>query len=225
MIALYVLAVLVVAFLASGVLPRYIATKARRIRVETFDKAYNEWADLHERDYVMSSSYYVDPVRDERENEPVDERRMAELRAFLVARRTTMQRDAQAVGKGVMYIAPPPMIGGNYQPHSYFADLFDEQTNSVGSTSVRRDDLATIVHETRRQERRRRADLRNPWAWLRLTFERIVGLPAYVLRVAGFGASVTGSAPVKVSGVIVALATVGAFVVGVLTLLNDLGVF
>jgi len=39
-----------------------------------------------------------------------------------------MQRDAQSVGKGVAYVAPPPAIGGQYMTHSYFTDLFDEQS-------------------------------------------------------------------------------------------------
>lgn len=214
--ALYILAALVVLFVLSGVVPRYRAVVARRHRVEEFERRYGAYCEARERDFADSvyTGYGSPPEGAEAKS----------LRSWLIARRDQMQHDAEAAGRGVMYIAPPPMIGGGYQAHAYFRDLFDEQTNSVGSTSVRRDDLASIVHETRVQQSRARRDLCNPWAWLRLSFERFVRLPAYVLRVAGFGTAVTGSAPVRISGVVVGLATVGAFVVGLLSLLNDLNV-
>lgn len=132
-----------------------------------------------------------------------------------------MQRDAMAMGHGVMYIAPPPMLGGGaYQPHQFFADLFDEQTNSVGNARVRLDDLATIVHETRGQAEQRRRDLLNPWAWLRLAFERVVRFPRYVLRHAGFSKKVTDSTGARIVAVawslLVGAATIGGFVLAAL---------
>jgi hypothetical protein len=60
---------------------------------------------------------------------------------------------------------------------------------------------------------------------VRLSFERIVGFPRYVLRQAGFPAKTTDSSAAKavsvVWSVIVGLAGVGGLVVGLLALLKN----
>ncbi len=65
-------------------------------------------------------------------------------------------------------------------------------------------------------ERLSRRDLFNPWAWVRLSFERVVGFPSYILGVAGFGPDVTNSTRVRVGG----LATVASAIVAVLAYLR-----
>jgi hypothetical protein len=62
-----------------------------------------------------------------------------------------MRRDAQAVGRGAMYVAPPPMIGGDYQRHAFFSDLFDAQTNAIESTAYREGEWRPLT--TRRRDR------------------------------------------------------------------------
>lgn len=118
------------------------------------------------------------------------------------------------------------MLGGAYQPHAFFSDLFDNQTNSVGSQGFRCEELAKIAHETRTQQERAKRALFNPWTWTRLAFERLVGFPRYVLRRAGFSDKVMDSTGARIVSVIWSLligaATIGAFAVGLLSLLNDL---
>lgn len=216
-VVLYVLAVLVAALIVSGVWPRWREDKARFARVQEFERQYRAWVESREHDVDVHGHYGYGPPRLSDETE--------ELRAWLVARRNEMQRDAEMAGKGIVYVAPPPMIGGAYQPHAYFSDLFDEQSFTDHEAGFRLDELATIVHDTERQLERRKRHLLNPWAWLRGAFARLVGLPRYVLRLAGFGTNVTDSPGAKIGTAVwsflVGAATIGAFVIGLVTLLGD----
>lgn len=197
-VVVYILALAVVLFLFSGVLPRYRECVGRLPRVIEFERRYREYADADRNAHADRDIVYT-AVTPEQE---AAGRRAEELRPWLVARRNEMQRDAQSVGKGVMYVAPPPMIGGSYKPHSYFLDLFDEQTDSIGSSRVRLDDLVTIIHEVEWQRDLRRRDLYNPAAWTRLTFLRLVRSPAHALRAAGFSKDAAATTVVKVFGAI-----------------------
>jgi hypothetical protein len=133
-----------------------------------------------------------------------------------------MQRDARSVGKGRMYVAPPPMAGGGpYIAHDYFTDLFGEQSDTDYPESLRLDDLATIRHEIAWITGLRKADLFKPWTWARLSFERIVRLPRNVLRLAGFRKAADSTAAkvlTVVWSVLVGASTIGAFVVGLVAL-------
>lgn len=215
-VALYILAVLALVFMVSGVIPRHREIKRRRRRVEEFERRYRAYCEARDEDYADRTGGYS-------YGGPTPEGSAAsEIRAWLVPRRDEMQRDARAVGSGIIHIAPPPMIGGGYQPHAFFSDLFDDQTNSVGSTSYRCDALATIAHETRSQEMVAKRALRDPWTWTRLAFERVVGFPRYVLRRAGFSTKVADSAGARIVSVVwsllVGAATIGAFVLGLIQL-------
>jgi len=215
LVVLYVLAILLAAFALSGVLPRYLAAGRRMARVEAFERHYRDWTEAHHQDLAASSRY--GGVRESEESQ--------RLRGWLVARRNQMQRDAEAVAKGVIYVAPPPAVGGGrYVPHSYFLDLFDQQSFTDHAPTFRLDELATTIHETEWQRERWKADLYNPWAWLRLSFERIVGFPRYALRLAGFGSKVTDSPGAKagtaVFSVVVGLAGIGSFAVLLLKFLG-----
>lgn len=208
-IALYVAALLAAGFVVSGVVPRYRGTRDRRERVEAFERQYRAYIEAREQDHQNATYHHYGP--------PPESEESRRLRAWLVARRSEMQRDAESVGKGVIYVAPPPMLGGgSYKPHYYFSDLFDEQSFTGHSWQFRLDELATILHETERQLRHRRRDLFNPWAWLRLAFERVVGLPRYALRLAGFGTNVTDSTGVKIGtalwSFLVGAAGIGSFI-------------
>lgn len=200
----YVAIVVVAVFVISGVVPRYRTTVARRRRAEAFEAKYSAYVEEREREYQSAHGCYG--------SELPHGQRAAELRAWLVASRNDMQRDAQAVGKGITYVAPPPMIGGPFRPHSYFADLFDEQSFTGHGTQFRQDELATTCHELRRQEALRKRAIFNPWAWTRLAFERIVRCPRYVLTLAGFDTKVTDSTGVRV------VTALWSFVVGAATI-------
>jgi hypothetical protein len=218
---LYVLAVLVAVFTVSGVVPRYRVWAARLGRVEEFDRQYRAWveADSSLPDYETIRS--VTLPDDFAGAADTAASLASELRPWLVARRNEMQRDAESVGKGVMHIAPPPLIGGGYVRHAFFLDLFDDQTNSIGSTRVRVDDLATIIHEVRRIRDLRRRSMFNPWAWVRLSFERVIAFPRYVLSHAGFSKaadSTTARALTVVWSLVVGVSTIGAFVIGIVAL-------
>lgn len=208
---IYLAAVIVGSFIGSGVVPRYLAVKARRHRVAEFATKYREWTDAERA--ARPDRYTVNET---------EEAKAAELRSWLAARRSEMQRDAESVGKGIIHVAPPPAVGGgSYVPHSYFADLFDQQSFTDHGWGFRLDELATISHELEWQETGYRRGLFNPWAWIRLTFERIVGFPRYVLRHAGFSAKATESAPARVVSVVWSLLVGGAGIGGfVLTLLD-----
>jgi phosphatidylethanolamine-binding protein (PEBP) family uncharacterized protein len=87
-------------------------------------------------------------------------------RVWLTERRNEMQRDAQSVGKGIVYVGPPPAMGGQYQPHSYFADLFGDQTyTDEYPPNFRLSELATVIHELQSRERQRLRDTFNPRSW------------------------------------------------------------
>jgi hypothetical protein len=182
--------------------------------VREFASRYAAYTQSRERDYQGS----ISPAGDE----PPQGQESLVLRRWLAARRNEMQRDAQAVNKGVRYVAPPPAIGGGYRPHYYFLDLFDEQSFTGYGSDFRQDELSTIIHEVERLRLRSRHDLYNPWAWVRHAFERVVGFPRYVLRRAGFSKAVTGSTGAKVATVVwsglVGGATIGGFIVGLLQL-------
>jgi hypothetical protein len=217
----YILAVLVALFIVSGVLPRYRAWVARLARVEDFDREYRAWveADSSIPDYETIRSITLPGAVTGAADTAAA--LASELRPWLVARRNEMQRDAESVGKGVMHVAPPPMIGGVYVRHAFFLDLFDDQTDSIGSTRVRIDDLATIIHEVRRIPDLRRRSLFNPWAWVRLSFERVIAFPRYVLLHAGFRKAADSTAARVVTVVwsfVVGVSTIGAFVVGIVAL-------
>lgn len=212
--ALYIAAVLAVTFMLSGVLPRYIVWRDRVQRVTEFESRYRQWVEADER-FDGVEGYGAAPP-DLLAEIDASSKEAAELRSWLTARRNEMQRDAEAVGKGVMYVAPPPMIGGSYKPHAYFLDLFDVQTESLGGRRYRLDDLVTIVHECKWQRDLRWRDLFNPAAWARLGFERLVCFPAYVLKLAGFSDRTAGSSAVKVVSaawsLLVGAATIAGFV-------------
>lgn len=211
---IYLVALLVAAFIVSGVVPRYLEVRRRLPRVEEFDRKYRAYLDGRERDY---EGFYSDHG-----GSPPHGDESAKLRAWLTPRRAEMQRDAAKVRKGVVYVAPPPAIGGgNYMPHYMFRDLYDTQSfTEYAPANLRTDELVTIIHETRYQESAWRRDLFNPWAWLRLAFERLVGFPRYVLRLAGFSTEVTDSAAARAVSAawsfLVGAAGIGGFVVALL---------
>jgi hypothetical protein len=194
-LTIYCAAVLIAVFVFSGVLPRYRRTVERLRRVELFAKNY---VALLNGDQLQ--------------------------RGWLAAREDEMQVDAQSVGLGVTYVAPPPMLGGGaYIPHGMFADLFNRQSYSDNVTDAYRlEVLAGVQYQLQRRVEQRRRELRNPLAWLRLAFERLVGFPRYLLRQAGFSARVTDSSLTRAVTVawslLVGAATIGAFVVGLLAL-------
>lgn len=193
---LYIVVALVAVFFASGVLTRWLEWRARLCRVREFERRYRDWVE--DAGDVPDEWDLIGTVVTSEQTVAIGTTEKS--RAWLVARRNEMQRDARSVGKGVMYVAPPPMIGGSFKPHPYFLDLFDEQTDSIGSTRVRLDDLVTIIHEVEAQVGYRRHDLFNPAAWLRLTFTRLVRFPAWVLRTAGFSEQTASNAAVKAMG-------------------------
>lgn len=214
LVALYVLAVLAAIFIVSGVVPRYREVAARVDRVRMFSSKYAAYVEARDADYQTGGYGYGSPAHGEESSA---------LRAWLVGRRNDMQRDAESVGKGVIYVAPPPAIGGGrYLPHYYFSDLFDEQSYADHDAQFRQDELATTEHELDRLRDIRRRDLYNPWSWIRLAFERLIGLPRYMLRRAGFGTAVTDSTGAKIVSAVwsalVGIATIGAFVVGLIQL-------
>jgi hypothetical protein len=202
--------VIVAAFVVSGVVPRHRAVQERRERVEEFQEKYRDWIQAA-GGIVDFEDWIGQAVPDGLAAASYDaEVEAAELRAWLVARRDEMQRDAQSARRGIAHIAPPPVIGGAYVEHSYFSDLFDLQTDAeaMGGPSFKLDELATILHETECEEGRYRRDICNPWAWLRLAFERIVGVPRYVLRHVGFSEKAADSTGARL------VAAVWSFVVG-----------
>jgi len=213
----YVVAVLVVVFVASGVLPRYRATIARWRRVAEFEHHYREWVESRLQDAQDHARHYGPP--------PAESEKTLGLRAWLVARRAEMRRDARAVGKEVVHVAPPLAVGGGqYVRHYYFADLFDEQTFTDHEPQFRLDELATIRHELALQTVARRRDLLLPWRWIRLAFERVISLPRYLLMQAGLGSKVTGGLAARVVtvlwAILVGLAGIGSFMVALIALLR-----
>lgn len=195
-VALIVLGALALLFVVSAVLPRWLDARARRRRVTEFERRYL----AHE-------------AGDESE------------RPWLIARRTEMQRDAQKLGRGLITIAPPPAVGGHVTQHAYFGELFDETPYAL---MVMRDDflqneLATIGHELEGQTRRAKRNMLNPWAWLRLSFEQVVGLPRYIIKQAGFSEAADSKAARIVTvlwSVLVGVAGIGSFVLALLTALD-----
>jgi len=193
--SLWILALLLLAgsFLLSGVLPAYLRAKSRIHRVDRFAAKYGAWV---ENDMPSGGE-----------------------RDWLIARGPEMQADAKAVGQGVIYVAPPPMIGGRYRPHYMFSDLAGAQSFGAG-VAERLDALTMTQHQLRVQAGHRRRDLSYPWRWVQRAFERIVRLPQYLLRTAGFSDDVSGSTAAKGVGVlwslVVGAATVGAFVLSLL---------
>jgi hypothetical protein len=211
-VALYIVGVLAVLFAVSGVLPRYRRWIKRADRVAEFEEQFVAYAELRERDLQAAPGYQRSSESDE----------TLRLRAWLAARRNEMQRDAESVGKGAIYVAPPPMIGGGpYVRHVIFADLFDEQSYTDHPDSFRVDELATIRHEVDVSKAFRTGDLLNPWHWARLSFERVVKFPRYVLTLAGFHKAADGRATRIVTvvwSIVVGGSTIGAFVVGLIQL-------
>lgn len=216
-IVLYVAGVLVVTFALSGVRPRHTEWRDRVRRVQEFERRYRRWVGAVEK---LDGEYgHGGPPPEVFEALDEASKIASEVRPWLTARRDEMQRDAAAVGRGVIYVAPPPMIGGSYKPHAYFLDLFDRQTDSIGSRSYRLDDLVTIIHEAEAQRDARRRDLYNPGAWVRRAFERLVGFPAYVLKLVGFSDETAGSSAVKAISALWSLGVGGVTIAGfVLTL-------
>jgi len=188
---LYLAAVLAAAFLVSGVVPTWLATKRRRKRVAAFADRYRRWVTGED-----------DSARE-----------------WLIARRQEMQVDAMSVGRGVSVIAPPPAIGGHAVQHQMFLDLTSEQSfaDMLISEQTRLDELATISHAPESREATQRRRLFNPFAWLRLAFERVVGIPRYVLRAAGFSKGVTDASITRAIsvlwGIAVGAATIGGFAI------------
>ena len=194
-LAIYCAAVLIAVFFVSGVAPRYRRTVERLRRVELF------------------AQNYIALLEGDRNK-----------RGWLAARADEMQADAQSVGRGVTYVAPPPMLGGGaYTPHQMFSDLFNRQSYTDNVTdALRLEVIAGVQHQLQRRVEQRRRELRNPLAWLRIAFERLVRFPRYLLRQAGFSKRVTDSSLTRAVTVawslIVGAATIGAFVVGLLAL-------
>lgn len=196
-IVLVIIGALAASFVISGVLGRYLAVKRRRPRVQAFLENYIAYAEG-------------------------DNTRLQ----WLLDRSVEMQQDAEAVGLGVTYVAPPPMIGGGpFQPHQMFGDLLNRQAYTDNVTQgFRLETLSKVVYELARREKAYKRDLFNPLAWLRRSFERIVGFPRYLLRIAGFSTRVTDSTGARILtvlwAIIVGAATIGSFVVGVIALLQ-----
>jgi hypothetical protein len=193
-ILLLVLGIVALAFIASGVLPRYRKARGRLRRVNEFLTNYGAFS---QGDQAKGP--------------------------WLAARSAQMQRDAESVGQGVGYVAPPPMFGGGYLPHPMFADLFNRQSFTDDVTpEVRVQVLLTTLHDLQTREDQRRSELLNPLQWVRLAFERIVGFPRYLLRVAGFSEKVTESRRARIFTLIwaaaVGLAGIGSFVVAIIRL-------
>ncbi len=214
MIVAYILGLLGVLFVLSGVVPRYREWDERLTRVREFESKYRT---LTTAAGIRSG---VQPAGSGASRHALDEWEVAgdtltTVRPWLVARRNRMQADAESVGKGVWHVAPPPAIGGAFVPHQIFLDLFDEQSQSIGSEQVRLDDLATITHEVEWLRSHRKRDLFNPWAWLRWSFVNVLRFPAWVLRVAGFSESVTGSTGVRAVSVVWSLLVGGVTIYGV----------
>jgi hypothetical protein len=206
---IYLAVFIVVCFVASGVVPRYLAVRRRRPRVEEFERQYLAYVEAREGDWERTYPHHGRPPHGEESQK---------IRDWLAPRRDEMQRDARAVGRGVVHVAPPPAAGGgSYQPHAIFADLFDRQSFTGHSHQFRLDELASVAHETRRQESIWKRDLLNPWAWLRFAFERVVGFPRYVLLQAGFSAKATDTTAARLISVLwsalVGAAGIGGFVV------------
>lgn len=190
------IAVLVIggSFALSGVAPAYLRSKSRVFRVDRFAKRYRQWAEEGSPD--------------------------GDAREWLIARGSEMQADAAAVGQGVVYVAPPIAIGGGpYRPQHIFSDLAGVTTFGVES-GERLDALTRTQHQVRIQRKHRRRDLFFPWRWIQLAFERLVGCPRYLLKVAGFSDAVAGSSAARGVGVLwsilVGAATIGAFVLSLL---------
>lgn len=194
-IVVLVLAVLSGLFLLSSVTPRYIDVRHRRKRVEDFLARFSS--------YLEGDHSHED---------------------WLIARAAEMQRDALTVRLGVTYVAPPPILGGGaFQPHQMFADLFNRQSFADCVTpAYKLEVLRTTAHELRARERRCRHDLMSPWSWVRLSFERVVGFPRYVLVQAGFSKKVTDSSLVRavtvVWSLVVGAAGIGSFVLALIAL-------
>jgi hypothetical protein len=211
-VAFYILGIFVATFALSGVVPCYRAIRARRERIEAFEANYRRWSDLHGE--MINAEEWIGAAVPDDISEASDRamQEAAPLRGWLVARRDEMQGDAQAAGRGTVYTAPPPMIGGGYQPHYYFSDLFDAQTYAEHSSSFRVDELTTILHTTLQQERHARRALWSPWRWVQLSFERLLRFPAYVLRAAGFSESAANAPSTRAIGIL------WSFLVGVATI-------
>jgi hypothetical protein len=194
-IILLVVGFALVCFLLAGVLPHFLGAKRRRARVEAFLRNFSAYLGGNQG-----------------------------LRGWLSAHSVEMQDDAESVGLGVTYVAPPPMFGGGrYLPHPMFGDLFNRQTYAdVVSPAYKREVLLAALHEVRSREAERRRDLLNPMAWVRLAFERLVGFPRYLLRTAGFSERVVDSSAARIItvlwGLLVGAATIGSFVVAVVAL-------
>jgi hypothetical protein len=193
----YVVAVLAALFALSGVLPAYLRARARAARVRAFRENYDAFVE-------------GDSLR----------------RNWLTARRLEMQRDAEAVGQGVTYVAPPPAIGGGqYAPHQMFADLYNQQSYTDNVTGrFRLDALTTVEHTASNVARKRRAEVFNPGAWARRAFERLVRFPRYLLHQVGFAREVSDSRGTRIVTVVWSLcvggATIGAFVLGLIQTLR-----
>jgi hypothetical protein len=222
-VVLYILGVAAVLFIVSGVLPRYRACAARRDRVQEFERQYRRYADAQEVSF-SAEEYFGYQSPDDADQAALDRAsaEVKEVRPWLLARRDQMQRDAQAVGRGVMWIAPPPMIGGGYTRQDIYQDLFDDSTNAINSASYRMDELVTIAHETSVRAEQAKRDLCNPWSWIRLAFARVVGFPRYVLRQAGFSGEVVDSTAARFVTVVwsflVGGSGIGGFIVGLIAL-------
>jgi len=189
---LIVLGALALLFVASGVLPAWFDARARRGRVQEFERHYL----AHE---VGEGSE----------------------KPWLITRRLEMQRDVESLGRGTSMVAPPPAVGGYVQTHRYFAELFDETPFALMSQpdDFLANELASVGHELTTREREAKRRLFNPWAWLRLSFERVAALPRYVLRQAGFleAADSTGARVLTVLwSALVGTATISGFVLALL---------
>lgn len=191
-LALYIGAFLLGVFVLSGVIPTLRDASRRFQRVQEFASRYSAW--------VKAGS-----VGDE------------DL-AWLIAHKDQVQRDAQRVGHGVTYVSPPPALGGgSYAPHQMFADLFSRQSYTDHITpDYRIETLLAVASAWDEQHRLAVSRLVNPFAWIRLAFERVVRFPRYLLKTAGFPENVTDSTGARIVtvlwGLLVGAATIGSFV-------------
>lgn len=140
----------------------------------------------------------------------------AQDRTWLIERRQRAQAAAMAVGLGTMWVAPPPMIGGDFRLFQMFSDLFSDSsfTDSI-TPDIRIDNLHEAIHLLEERHADQRRQLVNPLAWLTRAFRRVVKWPVEILKTAGFtsaDASIVGKTLSAFWAFAVGAAAIGGFV-------------
>lgn len=187
---LYLAAILVVAFALSGLLAQ-LSRDSKRIKLL--------------REFRTRYTAYID-----------DDDPSSESRTWLIERRQRAQAAAWSVGLGTMWVAPPPMLGGEFRRFQMFSDLFSDSsfTDSV-TPEIRQDNLSEAIHLLEERHADTRRQLVNPLAWLTRTFRRVLKWPVEILKAAGFSsadASFAGKLVSALWGFAVGIATIGGFV-------------